>query len=62
MTIEVHIKNNDDDRAIEVVEVSIEKTTGRRTEGAPYRLEPGCSTAVHAYLLRDIIIREVDPG
>lgn len=62
MTIEVSIKNKDAHRSIEVIEVAIDKATGKRTNGTPYRLEPGCSTAVHAYLLRDILVREVDPG
>jgi hypothetical protein len=62
MTIEVRIKNKDANRAIEVIEVSIDKTTGRRSNGPPYRVAPGCSTSVHAYLLRDILVREVDPG
>lgn len=62
MTIEVSIKNNDKSRAVEVIEVSIDKATGRRTNGTPYRLAPGCGTTVWAYLLRDILVREVDPG
>jgi hypothetical protein len=62
MTIEVQITNKDATRDIEVVEVAIDKGTGRRTEGTAHRLKPGLSLTRHAYLLRDILVREVDPG
>ncbi len=61
MTIEVSIKNNDQSRTVEVIQVSIDKGSGRRTESLPHQLKPGFSTTVHVYLLRDILVREVDP-
>lgn len=61
MTIEVSIKNNDKARSIEVIEVAIDKGSGRRSEGSVHRLAPGCGTTCWVYLLRDILIREVDP-
>lgn len=61
MTIEVHIANKDKTRSIEVIEVTINQATGEHRQGAPYKLAPGCSAAVHTHLLRDILVREVDP-
>lgn len=62
MTIEVQIKNNDHGRQVEVIEIAIDKETGKRTEGTPHRLAPGEARTWNVYLLRDLLVRESDPG
>jgi hypothetical protein len=61
MTIHVQVKNDDAARTVEVVEVAIDKASGRRTDGTVTKLEPGESRGFDIYMLRDLIVREVDP-
>lgn len=61
MTIKISIENGDAARTVEVIEVSIDKVTGKRTEGPPYRLAPTCSTTCYVHLLKDVLVREIEP-
>ena len=61
MTIKVRIENEDTARSIEVIEVSMEKTTGQHFYGPPYRIAPGCANTFYVHLLKDLLVREIEP-
>lgn len=62
MTIMVYIENQDAaGRTIEVVEVAINKDTGQRAEAIKTRMASGESRTFYTHLLRDLIVREVEP-
>jgi len=62
MTILVYIQNESaHGRSLEVVEVSIDRKGGRREEGTVETLEPGMKRSFFVHLLRELIVREVEP-
>jgi len=60
MTIAVSIENQDKSRSIVVVEKSYNKVSGGYEYRNDARLKPGERRTFYCYLLRDLIIREVD--
>jgi hypothetical protein len=62
MTIQVQVANNDKIREVEVVEVAINRVSGERRDTDVVKLRPGESRTFYVYMLRDLLVREVDPA
>ena len=62
MTIQVRIYNNDPQREVELVERSIDRSTGRVTESTIKVLKGGANTVEYVHLLRELVVREVLPS
>jgi hypothetical protein len=61
MTVEVQILNKDANRRVEIREAVRNRETGEVVTSYIYDLAPGCSMTTHVHLLRDLIVREVEP-
>ena len=58
MTIKVTISNDDAVRHMEVIEVSLDRDSGRKSSDAPVMLRAGESRSFYIHALKDLHVRE----
>lgn len=61
MTIKIHIENQDEQRTIMIVERTFDKKTRDVKETILHPVAPKCSTTVYVHLLKDIVVKEIEP-
>lgn len=63
MTILVSITNQEEmgGCTIEVAERILDRARGGKEEGVWMRIEPGVSRSFYVHLLKDLIVREMEP-